>query len=209
MEMQRLNDIAARFEGLELRERWLVFLAALVILWLIVDSIAIAPVGKTLQREQAELRAAESELASTRQQLSSLQSILANDPMSIKIQERAALQQQVSELEDELSALTGGLVKAEALPKILEEMLSQVGNLQLQELVTKPAEAQMAGVYKHGVVLRLTGGFVEVLEYLKVLENLPWKFYWEAIDYRVQEYPSAEVEINVYTLSTAEGLFHA
>ena len=37
------------------------------------------------------------------------------------------------------SGQAGGLVKAEALPKILEEILLEAGNLQLQSMATMPA----------------------------------------------------------------------
>ncbi len=40
-------------------------------------------------------------------------------------------------------------------------------------------------------------------DYLTHLEQLPWKFYWQSFNYEVQEYPTALVRLNIYTLSTS------
>jgi len=63
-----------------------------------------------------------------------------------------------------------------------------------------------AGVYKHATALKINGGYFQVLDYLQTLESLPWRFYWDWMSYSVVEYPSAEIEIRVYTLSAEEGL---
>jgi MSHA biogenesis protein MshJ len=63
-----------------------------------------------------------------------------------------------------------------------------------------------SGVYKHAVVLHLRGDYFRVLALIKALENLSWKFYWDSLDYKVVEYPKAEIELKVFTLSSEEGL---
>ncbi len=68
------------------------------------------------------------------------------------------------------------------------------------------AEEDKVGVFKHAVVVSLEGSYFDVVAYLKALESLEWKVYWQGIDYRVDGYPKAQVTIEVYTLSTEEGL---
>lgn len=70
----------------------------------------------------------------------------------------------------------------------------------------KETKPQGSGVYKHGVVLKLRGDFFNILALIKALENLQWKFYWESLDYVVTDYPQAEIELRVFTLSSEEGL---
>lgn len=62
------------------------------------------------------------------------------------------------------------------------------------------------GVFKHAVVIQLEGSYFDVVDYLSALENLPWKFYWAELDYRVIDYPKAIVTLEVYTLSTGVGV---
>lgn len=75
-----------------------------------------------------------------------------------------------------------------------------------QPLPAQETKPQGSGVYKHGVVLHLRGDYFRVLNLIKSLENLSWKFYWESLDYKVVDYPDAEIELRVFTLSSEEGL---
>ena len=56
-------------------------------------------------------------------------------------------------------------------------------------------------MHKHGVRLKLQGSFFSVLDFLRKLEQLEWKFFWDAVEFRVVDYPDATVEITVYTIS--------
>ena len=75
-----------------------------------------------------------------------------------------------------------------------------------QGLLPGRAKQENIGVFKHSVFVSLAGEYFDVLSYLQALERLPWKFYWEAIDYQVTDYPRAKVVIEVYTLSTEAGI---
>lgn len=203
----KFAELSHHFNRLQRRERWLVFAAAAVLLWLLMDSLLVSPVAAMAREKKARLATAASELSNTQQQLDSLRALFKDDPKTADIRQRDALQVQVEALHTELSALTGDLVKVEALPKILEEVLLRVGNLELQKMLVSPPEEQLQGVYKHGVMIQVSGGFQDVLRYLQVLEQSPWRFYWEKLDYRVQQYPLADVQIYLYTLATEEGGF--
>lgn len=64
-------------------------------------------------------------------------------------------------------------------------------------------------VFRHAISLRIEGRYFEVVEYLKELEGLKWRFYWEGLDYKVTQFPMATVDIELYTLSTDEGMLGA
>ncbi len=63
------------------------------------------------------------------------------------------------------------------------------------------SEAPVRKVYKHGVKLVLQGSFFSVLDFLRKLEQLDWKFFWDAVEFHVVDYPDATVEITVFTIS--------
>lgn len=56
-------------------------------------------------------------------------------------------------------------------------------------------------LYRHGLRITMTGAFFDIQAYLDSIEQLPKKFYWELFDYQLQEYPTAEVVMEIYTLS--------
>lgn len=60
-------------------------------------------------------------------------------------------------------------------------------------------------VFKHAVELEFQGDYRSTLRYLKNLENLPWRFYWDGVSYEVIKYPKASITINIYTLSLDKG----
>ena len=66
--------------------------------------------------------------------------------------------------------------------------------------------SQQVDVYRHSVELKVRGSYFTVAKYLQELEALPWRFYWDKLDYRVDTWPQAVATLEVYTLSAGEGL---
>jgi MSHA biogenesis protein MshJ len=42
------------------------------------------------------------------------------------------------------------------------------------------------------------------LRYLRTVEDLPRRLFWEGLEYRVQEYPRAIITLKLYSLSGQE-----
>ncbi|MCI0590119.1 MAG: MSHA biogenesis protein MshJ, partial [Gammaproteobacteria bacterium] len=55
--------------------------------------------------------------------------------------------------------------------------------------------------YMHGLRMEFEGGYLDTLDYLRKLEALPWAFFWDSVDFKVEKYPKALGSITVYTLS--------
>jgi MSHA biogenesis protein MshJ len=60
-------------------------------------------------------------------------------------------------------------------------------------------------VYQHGLEVIFQGNYNSTLSYLKKLEQLPWKFYWEEVTYEVIKYPKAQITVRIHTLSLEKG----
>ncbi len=60
-------------------------------------------------------------------------------------------------------------------------------------------------IYKHGVTIEFIGDYLGTLRYLRSLEALPWRFYWDRVSYEVLQHPRATISISVYTLSLDKG----
>jgi MSHA biogenesis protein MshJ len=59
-------------------------------------------------------------------------------------------------------------------------------------------------VYKHGMNIEVTGGYLDILHYLKSLEALPWKVFWGKVSLKTENHPDSRVSLLIYTLSTHE-----
>ena len=69
----------------------------------------------------------------------------------------------------------------------------------------KPAQANAGQatdvVYKHGVEIVVQGGYLELMDYLTQLENLPVRVVWGNLKLRVDTYPKTTMSLTMYTLS--------
>lgn len=65
----------------------------------------------------------------------------------------------------------------------------------------KPDESAGGAIYKHEVEIVLQGNYLDMLSYMRELENLPEQVYWSNAKMTVQEYPKASLSLNLFTLS--------
>ena len=65
-------------------------------------------------------------------------------------------------------------------------------------------ETQTVALYRHGIKLTLTGRYNALQAYLAELEQMKWKFFWQEFELKVTEYPSNELTVTLYSLSTAK-----
>ena len=60
-------------------------------------------------------------------------------------------------------------------------------------------------LFRHGLILELSGDYMSVLRYVQALERLPWKFFWESMNYQVQQWPTGKITLKLLSLSSEEG----
>ncbi len=61
--------------------------------------------------------------------------------------------------------------------------------------------AAQVTIYRHPVEIEVVGGYLDVMAYLSALEAAEWKFSWRRFEYVVDQYPNAQVLIELETLS--------
>ncbi len=210
---QWLNNLRAGIDGRNIRERALILLMVVAVLvagWLLLVQ---DPLGNQRSQLQSQLAGLDSRHSAQAEQLAQLSA--ARDPDADIRRQISALERQLSELDAGLATVAQGLISAERLPWMLRDVLEKTGQLTLLDVKTLPVRelplagtrgSETTGVYRHTVSLRVSGSYFEVLAFVRSLEQLEWRFYWDRLDYRVSRYPEAEVEIRVYTLSAEEGL---
>lgn len=215
---ERWQAQLSKIDELSLRERGLVLLSVLAVSYLLWDFLVFSPVADAKAHVDVDIAAVEQRLDAMRQEESVLRQTLNADPDRGLKKQLTELQERTVVLDANLSELSVGLVPVNKLATILQDVLAQAGSLQLETLQTLPpeelrltvktdADAANAGVYKHAVAITVKGSYFQLLNYLKTLEAMNWRFYWDELHYEQDQYPSGLFEIKVYTLSTDEGLF--
>lgn len=211
---------AGRFDALSLRERTLVFAATATVL------LALAYAGlldaenarqkrlvSLIAQQQAEMRALES-------QVGKLIAARSDDP-------NRAAKLQLAEVRAELGRIEAGIAAEERrftapaqMRSVVEGILVRNRAVTLQTLRTLPvtsiAEARLAQggaakpasgiapdrlIFRHGIEIVVSGTYLDLLGYVRELENLPTQLYWGALEVDAAVYPKVVMKVTIYTLS--------
>lgn len=217
----RMQEWMERLDAFSLRERVLLLLCVLAVLigaWQLLIEL---PQEQRREQIQQQRDAVAADTKNQRAQLEALASISSGESLTRELEQ---LRNQVAQLDESLASLSQGLVSADHLPEILQEVLVSTTELTIRRVRTLPVEelhlsaagdagsrndeqgGPSTGVYRHSVELEVAGDYFEVLNFLQRLEGLRWRFYWDRLDYEVADYPMGEILLRVYTLSAEEGL---
>lgn len=207
-----LNKLQEKFFTLSSREQIIVVAAALVSLWVGWDNFFYQPLSKNKQTLQKELTRINQQI--TEQQITAikLESGVHIDPNLSNKNKLLELQSEYHHLQEQMMRQGDkNLAPPHLMAVALGDILSQNKHLTLIKLDTLPVttllkskQAQLNPIYKHGLAITFSGGYLDTLNYLKALESLSWHFLWESVNYQVTEHPTAETTIKVYTLSFKE-----
>ncbi len=211
----RLLKLSVWFNQRQLRDRVVLSLALLVVLFFLWDSLLLQPndeQSKKYQKEVSSLRGSLEELKAKEQQLLDRRDY---DPDREDWQRFKALQHQLLVSKAELQRNVDSLITPQAMTELLKDILSRQQELQLLSLENQPAEAldmgsgekekpAVSGLYRHRIEMKFTGNYLGTLAYLRELDTLPGSLVWEELEIETQKYPQMIVRLQVYTLSLKE-----
>ena len=137
---------------------------------------------------------------------------LKRDPdkdLNIELQR---LMEQSQALSEQLAEIVGHLISPSQMTLLLEDVLSSSKGLHLVSLESMTAEpilgkeeaSSESEYHLHPVRIELTGDYFSIVRYLEALETMPVKYYWRSFNYTVEEYPTARLIFEVYTLGTRQ-----
>lgn len=212
----KFKALIDKINHLTLRERVLVLLACLVVLYQLWDSLLWVP----LNDKQDDLMSREAQINQQMVQLQVDLKVLtagaALDPDRETKKQIQNLKSQLSVVNEQIKQTSSSLVSPAEMAKLLEQLLISEKGLGLVSLKTQdsvaliPMDAKQLSsnnyqIYRHGFSIEFEGSYFATLRYIEALEKLPWKFFWEGIEYQVERYPGSRVRLNLYTLSLSKG----
>ena len=223
-----LQKYVQKLDVLTRRERWMAFGAGAALILFVAYELGIGPAlerGKGLATLVADQK---NQIVAATAQRAELERLISQDP-DVAMRERIAVKRkQIAEIDTQLSRLQRTLVPPESMGAVLEQLVGRDGrvrivrlhNLPAAPLVEKgggqtasgtnagagaatPSSAAQDGnrhVYKHGVQLVVEGQYLDLLAYVARLEKQSWQVYWGRT-VMTADYPKAQVELTLYTLS--------
>ena len=219
--------LSSKFEALKRRERVIVFFAVLICAVAILNAVLLAPAAARNKTLSSELSVDQTQIQSLHQQLNAYAQQGVIDPDAQNKARLAELQTRVQELDNKLHGLQSTLVSPDKMPELLRGLLQKNGKLKLVELKTLPvtgmldtksadtggqapaAASQPSGhvasndfpMFRHGVEITIEGRYLDLLDYVAAVEQLPWHVLWSKAGLSTDNYPRDQLVLTVYTLS--------
>ena len=212
--------LAARYDAMQLRERWLVAAAVLGGIGLVGYSLIVEPALKRAQLAERSVAESRMQIANTQAQSIALQASSPNPDAAARA-ELDGLKRQLSELAGRLEFMENSLVPPQRMAGLLEEMIGRKTGLRLLALKTLPVAPLLemktvlegaakvvdkpmtpsSGLFKHGVEIKLEGSYQELSAYLERLEQSKLKLLWSSVALSAENHPKLVLTLTVFTLS--------
>ncbi len=212
-----------RINNFSLRERAIIFVAILVVLYGIAANLLFPPLSAEQNRLKKQLADKRSQVQAFDGQIQAALARSAVDPDAANRARHDQLEAQLKAVEEVLAGVISRLVPPKDMARVVEQILLKNRRLEvvrIESLKPEPLQDLAAGaksgapaiadagpaVYRHGMRIELRGNYLDVLAYLRELEALPWKVFWGQISLQTEQYPVSRVVLHIYTLSTREGV---
>jgi MSHA biogenesis protein MshJ len=208
----RIAPLAERFDALAVRERGLLFAAALTIVYFSWQYLLMDPLLARGQRALQRLDEARHHLTA----IGEAGAAVGDDPLLLAASRNRALKGRLETLNGEMQAAAQGYVAPERMAGLLREMLAgqqgltlvSLTNLPVASLSQAPASAADAptdaddrGPFLHPVEMVVEGSYSDIVGYLRTLEGLSWRVYWQRLELDAGVYPRNRVRIVIGALS--------
>lgn len=212
-----LRQLADRLDAKSRRERLLLAAALTVLLLVAWDLLVRAPMTQQREATQERIeraRADVEELKSSAAQLAQRLEAGGREQQTV-----TAIEQRLRAVDQRLTERTRRVIAPQQMVTVLRDVLAQQDQLRLIRLenagvapleiagtaATEDTEGEaLPTIYRHHVELAVEGRYFALLAYLEHLEDLGWRFQWDAMTIATTDYPTARATLSLSTLSLAE-----
>lgn len=211
---ERLEQLRLRIDTLSLRERGMLFLALIAVLYMLAQLVLFSPLEAQQKRALERIGSLQGEITAFDEQTQAILRRQGVDPDADNRRLQQQLSTQIAALDNQIAGAVQGLIAPQQMARVLEEVILRQAGLRLlriQSLEARPliepveGEALNAGIWRHGVRLEFEGDYSSALAYVRELQSLPWQLYWDDLEIAMEKYPRARITIVVHTLSLNEG----
>lgn len=210
-----------KFSKLSVREQYIILLAGVIIFCLLFNAFVFESAQNKSKRVSNSIAQLKSQNSKLTLESAKAQVKLANDPNKELDKKIEQYRSKLGDIDNELRSLTDELISPSRMRKALQDMLQLSPGVKLisfnamapeplikDELSTEKDSSESSSkaidLYRHTIQISLQGNYFQLRDYLKNVEQLSWSFYWHEFDYNVDDYPSATLNIEMYSLSTTK-----
>jgi len=212
----KFDEVSEKLNALSLRERSILLVVALVAMLGIYDYLALTPYLE--QRKENERLFSEyvNEMSAIEGNIATLVKKLEHDPNHLLKERIEKKEKHLKELESIIGESTESLIAPKKMAQVLGYLLSRQSGMGVKSVKNYPAdpvsfkkdEESDAEVlmYRHRLTLELEGTFFQVAGYLKMIEGLKERLFWDDMEFSIKRYPKGSFTLDVHTLSMSKEL---
>jgi MSHA biogenesis protein MshJ len=220
---QRIVKVAQSIDRLSLRERLFLFAAMLTVLAGAWEALLAAPLSAREEIAGQKIKTLHERLETLNQSVAVAAEGIS-EGMPGQLDRLRALRARVTEGDAAVRVYTSDLVDPREMRLVLEELIRRQSGLRLLAATNLPPQPlfedkEHAGgadkaapaddatsssapkLYRHSLVLRVEGSYLDCLGYLQAIERLPWHLYWARFELKAGDFPTNTYLIEVRTLS--------
>lgn len=203
--MKIFKKISFKFNTMNIRERGLIAITIISLLgWMGYNEI------EETWNKHSEFRIDVSKLTRSntalKSEVSGLEVRSKLDPNEEYLNRLNTINDQINFLDKQLTLKN--VVPASYMPILLNSILKLATSVDVISFSSLPPEFllgenndNVTDLYSHGVTMGIKGNYFSILSFLKSIEALPDKLYWKSMNYKVTNYPNADVLLEFYTIS--------
>lgn len=227
--MAQWQVYSEKFNNITNREQYLIIATGLVGIIFILYSLFLDTPFQRVSQLNKEITQTQQNNRNNINSIAVLEQALSEDPNIALKRELTQYQTKLGEIDQQLLKLTSDLIDPIQMRYALIKLLKLQSGVKLLSFEVLPAqpvtkskvndeassekstlvkseqtESSQLRLYRHGIKIKLQGKYFQLRKYLAQLEGLSWKFFWQEFNYQLKEYPVSELEVEIYSLSTAQ-----
>ncbi len=225
--LKTIPALAQRFNERNQRERLIILVATVILLYTAWDYLLYQPLTTQLQQTESAFATQKDDRLKTQSVVSKLQVSQSADTIKKLKQEIHQLENQVASASESIELFSTSFIASNEMVDVLKNLLTKETGLTLLKLENTPIEANNPATektpdeqqakhpdnddpkalktYKHTFVMELHGNYLNALNYLQAIENLPWRIAFDSVTYSNQPSTPGLIRIQLHTISLSEG----
>jgi MSHA biogenesis protein MshJ len=216
------NEVETRVDGLSVRERILIVLTLITLLYFAWENIVFKQVWLSKDTLVSQVDNVGRKIQNVHGQIEHVTSKMKTNNYYDLLKQVKLLKTQNQEMKKQISSLASQLLPPSEMTNMLTHMLQDESKIRIVSMNNIPEtplfdrseteggeeesqDPNQLQVYQHGIQLVIEGEYFDIMNFLENLERIPWKLIWSSLNYKVSDYPNAQVTITLYTLSLHQG----
>ena len=217
---QLIIKFEKHLDKLSKRDQIALFVIFIVVVLAIWFRLIYLPLSENIMAMEQDITQKTTDVENLQAKMAALKKIMNKDPDADNRQLLNSYLEENAELDKALASTSNQIITPQEMSALLEQLLKSQAGLKFVSLKNKAATAEFVEsqneleaavnnvntIYRHSVVLQMEGSYHNALSYLKTLEQLPWRLFWNDVEIETNGYPNALITLEVYTLGFREGL---